>query len=197
MPITFRHIEQVAALNRFGSFRRAAEVLCISQPALSRSILTLEEQLGVRIFDRTRGKLTPTRYGAIILQRGGRVITDVELLRRDILMLQGGEKGVIRIGCGPFPVEVLAGEAIGRFNAIYPKMSVRLKVDHAPQLTALLRDRSIDFFVAESYPVKDAPEEFETTPLPQQQGYFCCRKDHPLAALPSPTYEDIFSFPWL
>ena len=195
MELTFKHIEQVMTLHQYGSFRRAADVLCISQPALSRSVSTLEEKLGVKVFDRTRGGLVPTRYGEIILKRGERVLKELALLERDVSMVHGGEKGIISLGCGPFPAEVLAGEAIGRFNRTYPKMSVKLMVDHSSRLTTLLRRRVIDFFVADAFPLEEASEEFEATPLPQQQGYFCCGTSHPLAALPCPTIEDIFAFP--
>lgn len=194
MHITLRHIEQIDALCRHGNFRLAADNLCISQPALSRSILTLEERLGVKLFDRTRGKLLPTRYGALIQQRGQKMLREMQLLHRDISMLRGGEEGIIHIGCGPFPGEVLAGEAIGRFNKLYPKVTVKLTVDHAPRLNGLLRKRAIDFYVADASQMHNN-QEFTLTPLPQQQGYFCCRKEHPLTELPSPSFQEIFSFP--
>ncbi|WP_272701267.1 LysR family transcriptional regulator [Desulfovibrio sp. Fe33] len=194
MDITIRHIEQIDVLSRYGNFRLAANKLCISQPALSRSILNLEEKLGVRLFNRTRGKLRPTRYGALILQRGEKLLHDMTLLHRDISMLKGGENGVIHIGCGPFPGEVLAGDAIGRFNKIYPKVTVKLTVDYAPRLTGMLRKRLIDFYVADASHMLDSPE-FDLTPLPQQQGFFCCRKGHPLTETPAPSFADIFSYP--
>ncbi|EGB13913.1 transcriptional regulator, LysR family [Pseudodesulfovibrio mercurii] len=194
MNITLRHIEQIDALAKHGNFRLAAEKLCISQPALSRSILTLEDKLGVRLFDRLRGKLLPTRYGALILQRGERLLNDIDLLHRDIALLKGGEKGEINVGCGPFPAELLAGDAIGRFNKLFPKMTVKLTVDYAPRLTELLRKRVLDFFVGESQEVKDVPE-FEIVGLPPEELFYCVRKGHPLAALENPTPEDFNAYP--
>lgn len=194
MEITPRHIEQIKALDQYGSFRRAAEKLCISQPALSRSILVLEEKLGVKFFDRAQGRLVPTPYGRIVLDRGGSIFKEFQLLHRDIMMLQSGEQGVLTIGCGPIPAETLAGDALGRFSNRYPQITVKLIIDHAPNLTRLLDNRSIDFFVAEASQLADH-QKYDLVEMPQQQGYFCCRKGHPLATLPSITFDDILKFP--
>ena len=194
MEITPRHIEQIEAVHRYGSFSRAAEKLCISQPALSRSILVLEEKLGVKFFDRARGKLVLTQYGRIVLARGESILREMLLLHRDIDMLHGGVQGVLHIGCGPIPAETLAGDAIARFNNLYPQMTVRLTIDHVPNLTQLLRNRAIDFFVAEAHQMENE-QSYETIAMPQQQGYFCCRKGHPLATRASIAFSDILAFP--
>lgn len=194
MDFTPRHIEQIEALHRYGSFRRAAEKLCISQPALSRSILLLEEKYNVKFFDRAQGKLVPTQYGRIILSRGASILKEFELLHRDISMMQNGEHGVLNIGCGPIPAETLAGDAVGRFNRLYPQMTVKLTIDHAPELTRLLNNRALDFFVGEASHL-EAVQNYEMLVMPQQQGYFCCRKDHPLTRRPSVTFRDILAFP--
>lgn len=194
MEITPRHIEQIEALHRCGSFRRAAEMLCISQPALSRSILLLEEKLGVKFFDRAQGKLVPTTYGRLVLSRGRSLLKELRLLHRDIQLLQSSEQGVLTIGCGPIPAETLAGEAVGRFNNLYPHMTVKLIIDHALHLEKLLNSRSIDFFVAETSQLGQK-QEYEIAAMPQQQGYFCCRKGHPLATHHVVTFADILAYP--
>lgn len=194
MDITPRHIEQIKAVHRYGSFCRAAEKLCISQPALSRSILILEEKLGVKFFDRMRGKLVLTQYGRIVLNRGESILREMLLLHRDIDMLHGGVQGVLHIGCGPIPAETLAGDAIARFNNLYPQMTVKLTIDHAPSLTRLLCNRAIDFFIAEAHEM-EKDQVYDVIAMPQQQGYFCCRKDHPLATRDSVTFSDILDYP--
>lgn len=194
MDITPRHIEQIEAVHKYGSFRSAAEKLCISQPALSRSILTLEEKLGVKFFDRAGGKLALTPYGRIVLGRGENILKEMQLLHRDINMLQGGAQGVLHIGCGPIPAATLAGDALAHFNNRYPQTTVKLTIDHASHLTQLLRKRFLDFFVAEAQHI-EGEQEYEMIQLPQQQGYFCCRNGHPLASRNALTFADILGFP--
>jgi len=108
-------------------------------------------------------------------------------MHRDIALLQGFEAGVLYIGCGPFPAEVLAGDAIAKFNNHFPKLSVKITVDLSPRLITLLRERSVDFLVAEIDHLADL-EGIDIIPMPQQQVYFCCRKQHPL------TNKQHFSF---
>ncbi len=194
MEITPRHIEQIEALHRYGSFRRAASKLCISQPALSRSILLLEEKLGVKFFDRAGGGLVLTPYGRIVLGRGESVLTELQLLYRDITMLRGGEQGVVNIGCGPIIAETFAGEAVARFNAFYPQMTVKITIDHASHLDGKLRKRSIDFFVGETHHIRNT-QDYDMIPMPQQQGYFCCRRNHPLTALSPLAIGDVLRYP--
>lgn len=109
-------------------------------------------------------------------------------------MLQGGEQGVLSVGCGPIPAETLAGDALGRFNTRYPHMTVKVTVDHVSNLTKLLHNRAIDFFVAEAYQIAGM-EEYEIVSMPQQQGYFCCRNKHPLEGRSPLTIGDILAFP--
>ncbi len=194
MEITPRHIEQIEALQRYGSFRRAAEKLCISQPALSRSILILEEKLGIKFFDRAHGKLVPTAYGRMVLRRGGNILKEFQSLHRDISLMQNCEQGVLTIGCGPIPAETLAGEALGRFNRLYPKMSVKLVIDHAPSLEKHLNSRAMDFFVAEASQL-EGRQEYEIVSMEQQQGYLCCRRGHPLASRSSVAFDEILAYP--
>jgi DNA-binding transcriptional LysR family regulator len=64
--ISYQQISHARALLEYGSFRKAAQVKNISQPAFSRSIANLENYLGVTLFNRQRGNITPTPYGEII-----------------------------------------------------------------------------------------------------------------------------------
>ena len=87
MELTFRHLQQIEVLARHGNFAKAAQNLDISQPALSRSISTLEGQLGVRLFDRSKREVVATVFGEHILKRGGPVLQDMVLMERDLRLL--------------------------------------------------------------------------------------------------------------
>lgn len=194
MTITIRHLEQIEALTRFNSFAKAARHLHISQPALSRSISVLENQLGVKIFDRLPGNLLLTVFGQRILQKGNLILQDVRVLHRDLDLLREIQTGEINIGCGPFTAETFIGEALAAFHVTHPNINVQVTVDMTPQLLPLLKGRTLDLFVAETRDILTV-QDLDITPLNQQQGHFCCRTGHPLSSKQTLTVREILNFP--
>jgi hypothetical protein len=79
--IETRHIAHVLALARHRNFSRAATEVCLTQSALSRSIQTLENQLGVRLFDRGRDGAEPTAFGELVVRRARRVAFEAPWFR--------------------------------------------------------------------------------------------------------------------
>ena len=172
----------IKAICNTKNFARAAQKINISQPALSRAVATLEEQLGCKLFDRSRKGVTPTVFGKFLLKRGGPILQDVSNVERDLNLLQGVESGELVIGSGPFPAEISVGKAVAQFSRHYPKVNVRIIVDRTPNLLTRLYSREVDIFVADTRVIKDS-SELEIILLQIQQGYFCCRAGHPLTRI--------------
>jgi DNA-binding transcriptional LysR family regulator len=194
MDITFRHLQQIQILAKRGNFARAAKDLNISQPALSRSLASLEQQIGVRLFDRSKREVVTTVFGEHLLQRGKPVLQEMRLLKRDLHLLQSMDSGELVIGSGPFPAEISLGRAVARFSKVYPKVNVRIILDRTPNLLTRLHKRELDIFVADTRIISDI-SDLDITPLPQQKGYFCCRHDHPLTQEKQLEMKDIFNYP--
>ena len=194
MGITFRHLQQIQILAKHGNFAKASRDLNISQPALSRSIASLEQQLGVKLFDRSKREVVSTVFGEHLLQRGRPVLQEMQLLKRDLHLLQNMESGELVIGSGPFPAEISLGRAVARFSKMYPKVNVKIILDRTPNLLTKLHKRKLDIFVADTRIIKDTLD-LNITLLPQQQGYFCCRHNHPLTKKEHLELKDIFSYP--
>ena len=93
-----RHLEYLLAVADTGSFSRAAERCHITQSALSRSIQTLEDDLGARLIDRMgkRNELTP--FGQIVCSRARRMVLDAVELKRSAQLLQDGLRGSFALG---------------------------------------------------------------------------------------------------
>ena len=81
--IDLKLVQQAVTLARYRNYARAAEALHLSQPALSRSIAGLESALGVGLFHRTRQGIEPTAFGALLLSRGGALLSDAAELERE------------------------------------------------------------------------------------------------------------------
>ena len=194
MKLSLRHLQLIKAICNTKNFARAAQKINISQPALSRAVATLEEQLGCKLFDRSRKGVTPTVFGKFLLKRGGPILQDVSNVERDLNLLQGVESGELVIGSGPLPAEISVGKAVARFSRNYPKVNVRIIVDRTPNLLTRLYSREVDIFVADTRVIKDS-SELEIILLQIQQGYFCCRTGHPLTEKKQLVLKDIFSHP--
>ena len=194
MDITFRHLQQIQTLAKRGNFAKAALDLNISQPALSRALASLEQQLGMKLFDRSKREVVATVFGEHLLQRGKPVLQEMQLLERDLHLLQGMESGELVIGSGPFRAEIFLGRAVARFSKSHPKVNVRIILDRTPNLLSRLHKRELDIFVADTRIINDT-SDLDITPLPQQQAYFCCRHNHPLTQQKQLEMKDIFSYP--
>jgi DNA-binding transcriptional LysR family regulator len=194
MILTYRHLEQIQALAAFKSFARASRHLHLSQPALSRSIATLEAQLEVKLFDRHHNNISPTLFGKYILEKGVLLLQEMKLLHRDLRLLRDNQAGEIHIGSGPFPAEMFIGDALAEFHSTYPKLNIHVTVDMTPKLLRSLRERMLDLFVSDTRMIMQETD-LEMVSLKQRQAYFCCRKDHPLTVMKGIGVEEVFEYP--
>ncbi|MDH3946712.1 MAG: LysR family transcriptional regulator, partial [Chromatiales bacterium] len=117
MPFNLRKIEYALAVAENRSFSRAAEALKISQPTITRSIQSLEQEIGARIFDRSRAGVSITAAGQLLLDRGAALAASALELQRDLKLLKGVELGQISIGAGPYPAAISVGHSVGELLA--------------------------------------------------------------------------------
>ena len=194
MKIDLRHLHQVSTLAKHRNFGRAATELNISQPALSRSIRILEEQLGVRLFDRHARDISPTLFGERVLTLGSHILKEAAHLERDLELHKELGTGEIVIGAGPFPAELFLGVALARLCTKYPRLHVRVIVDRIPRLIGLLRSSEIDIMIVDTRGIENTGD-LNVVTLPTYRGHFFCRAGHPMAARSHVTLRDVLDFP--
>jgi DNA-binding transcriptional LysR family regulator len=139
-----RHFEAVARTLHFG---RAAEQLNIDQSILSRSIKRLEEDLGVRLLDRSRRHVALTPAGQLFLDEARKVLEAAARAMRLARLTAAGEVEDLRVALPDSGIVSFAPRAIGAFKAAHPNVTVKL-VD-TPQRAHMegLRDQDIDVVV--------------------------------------------------
>ncbi len=96
-----RRLQHFLAAFHHGSLGRAAAELHITQPGLSKSIHQLERELEVRLFDRTPMGLVPKIYGEALATHASSVQSELDSAPREIAMLRGAAKGVVKVGVTP------------------------------------------------------------------------------------------------
>lgn len=186
-----RHLIAVAET---GSFTRAAELVHLTQPALSRSVQTLEEELGLQLIDRIGKRNQISIIGRSIVERARRIIAETDELKDVGPQLRSADAGRLGIGLGGGPGAVLGGPLLRHFAVNHPRL--KLTVSRAPTSLLLesLRDRSLDLLVLDARAVPPSPD-LRIDTLPEMAAGFFCRKGHPLARQPSVRPQDLKSFP--
>ena len=147
-PMNLRDLRYAVAVARERNFRRAAERCFVSQPALSLAIQKLEEELGVRLFERSRVEVSVTPIGEAIVAQAQRALEEVDRIRA--LGIQGRDQlvGSLKLGAiftvGPY----LLPDLIPVLHARAPRMPLEVEENTTANLTELLRNGRIDAVVA-------------------------------------------------
>lgn len=194
MAITTQRLKHVVALSEYRNFARAASALHITQPALSRSILALEQSLGATLFDRNPKALEPTVFGALVIRRASEILLRVSEMEREVTLLKGHEIGEVVIGAGPIVAASLIGRAIGHMSTAHPRIKVTLRIDRWDALSAKLQAGKYELFVGESEEAF-ASNAFEVIELIPRRVVFFARAGHPLAAKPVVSLADLQAYP--
>lgn len=188
-----RQLKHVVELDKYKNFHRAAEVLCISQPALTKSIKNLESTLGVALFDRHRDGIAATPYCEVILQHAHRILLELDEMNHrldSMLELRGGE---LRIGSGPIMAESVLADPIRVLLDELPELKIEVVVDDWSNLPRLLRQGALHLFVVDIARLRDEPD-LEVIPLGIVENIFVCRAGHPLAKRGTVTPGDFLEF---
>lgn len=185
------HCRELASHRHFG---RAAETLGITQPALTRSIQNLERLLGVRLFDRRRGRVEPTPFGELLLQRGERILVESEELIRQFQLLRGLEVGELCVGAGPYPGEMSVHRAVGNLVLKHPNVHCRVNLCDWRRATYDVLSREVDISVAELSEAENEPL-LVTRIVGNHPLTFFARSGHPLATSRKLSLDRVFAFP--
>lgn len=175
-----RRLPHLLALADERHFARAAERVCLSQPAFSRSIQALERQLGQRLFDRRAGEVCPTPAGQFLIERARRLLLEANGLGRDMRLYGQAELGDIAFGMGPMPAATILPLVLPELRKRHPHVGLRVTEGHSAQLFDRLVAQQIEFFVAD---VRGVPQDMalDVHSLGRQHGGLFVRAAHPLA----------------
>ena len=145
--MTLRQFEVFLAVARAGSFRRAAEALHLSQPALSQHVRELEEELGVRLFDRLSRTVVLTEAGRLLEGHAVRLFATLAGAREAIGELLGLQRGSLLIGGSTTPGIYVLPRLIAGFRARYPGIQVSLRIANSRVIEERIRADELDLGV--------------------------------------------------
>jgi DNA-binding transcriptional LysR family regulator len=121
-----RHARTFVTVAELGTVSEAAVRLHIAQPALSRQIATLEDELGLKLFDRTRGRLVLTAEGEVLLGDCKSLLKQASSLRERAQQLKLGETGTLKVAASPQFIEGVIAKFWHQYCERYPKVELKL-----------------------------------------------------------------------
>lgn len=174
------------------NFTRAAEDIGISQPALSRSVAKLEEELGQPVFERQTRKLQLTEAGQLLQSRAQQVVTLIEDTKAEIT--DDGETGRVRVGAIPTIAPYFLPELLRAFSESHPRANVIVHEDTTDQLLKAVTDGVVDLAVM-ALPIEARYLEIEE--LFDEELLLVLSPEHPLAEKKQVRLSDIESLPFV
>lgn len=157
-----RQLKYAITLSETRNFSQAAEQLGVSQPTLSKQIIHLETELGLKLFDRDSSPLELTPAGEFFVGKAREMLYAEEQLEKSLERFKTGENGKLTIGVTPFRSMSLMPELVKKIKAQYPGVKVVLHEANAGQLRKDAAEGICDFVIL-NLPVEDPT--LQVTPI--------------------------------
>lgn len=179
---TLRQLQCLVAVADLLHFRRAAERLNLSQPALSAQVAQLEDHLGVLLLERTRRRVLLTPVGREVAERARAILRDVADLEEAARQAQAPLSGTLRMGVlrtlGPY----LLPHMLAAMRSRYPDLKLYLREEPRAQLLADLAHGDLDVVLVHNAPRDD--DHLSVVPLFREPLWAVLPLGHPLAGKP-------------
>lgn len=192
--MNLKQMEHMLALAASGSFSRAASQCCLTQPALSRSVQALEDELGARLFDRLGRTVLPTALGEEVLRRARRIVDEVAELQHCAGALRGHEAGSLRLALGSGPGALLMVPVMEYMARSHPRLKLTLTRGPIKAQLEQLRQREVDAVAVSHRGLVPAPD-LDIEVVGELRAGFVCRSAHPLAGRPRVSFDELLRFP--
>lgn len=142
--MTLKQLEVFVAIAETGSFSKGGEKSGITQSTASQHILGLEEELGIRLFDRSRGGALLTEAGKLFLNRAGKILSDCEGSRSAIRRFLGMEDVTLRVGASDYPGTWMIPAVLGEFQKEHPKVRLDIQQGNSRSVLRQLVDEDVE-----------------------------------------------------
>jgi DNA-binding transcriptional LysR family regulator len=188
-----RKLRHFLAVYQHASIRKAAELLLLTQPALSKSIRQLEMELGVELFERTPLGVVPTVFGEALAAHARVIQTEVQAAETALANLRGAGRGRVRVGVGPSVAVSLLPRVTHRILTEAPDLTVVVEEGLVDDLLPALRKGELDLAIGSWPRAEDA--DLTTRVLLTDHIEVLAAADHPLAGR-RVTLTDLLAYPW-
>lgn len=192
MDVTFRQIRSFLAVARCGSFTQAAQLLHLSQPALTIHIKQLEIALGLKLFDRSTHHVRLTRAGTSFVPVISKIVGEFEHAIASARKLPAKAQETVRFACFPSFAATLIPRAIGEFRETHPHVSFVIRDVAARNVVAMTRSEEVDCGICDYDP---SATDLDSAPLLEDEMHVVYPRHHALGKLNRTTLKSVIEYP--
>ncbi|AFY69775.1 transcriptional regulator, LysR family [Thalassoporum mexicanum PCC 7367] len=197
IPFTLDQLRILKAIAAEGSFKRAADSLYVSQPAVSLQVQHLERQLDIPLFDRGGRRAQLTEAGRLLLSYGDRILSLCQETRRAIEDLQNLHGGTLIIGASQTTGTYLMPRMIGSFRHRYPDVAVQLHVHSTRRTAWSVANGQVDLAIIGGEIPTELQDSLEVVPYAEDELALVLPVSHPLAQGDMLTGDELYKLQFI
>lgn len=191
---SLKQLRHLTAIAEQGNMHKAAQVLHITQPALTRSLNALEGVLNVRLFDRHSGGMRATPFCLGIIDKCQQVLLEVEDIQRAARLYQDIEVGELHIGVGRGVRELVLRASLPEFVSQHPNISITVGEGTPEELDQRLKQRNVDLLITGLGSHSEVPE-YRRELITNVPLSVITRKGHPLQSQKNISFSQLAKYP--
>jgi DNA-binding transcriptional LysR family regulator len=192
LPFTLQQLRILKAIATEKNFTKAAELLYLSQPSLSKQIKTLEKNLDVLLINRENNKISLTENGKVFLEYSERILALCEESCRALIDLKNGERGNLTVGASQTIGTYLMPRVLALFAQNYPQINLKVQVNSTRIIAKNVRNREIDIAVVGGKIPDEFKKNLTVENFVEDEFSLIVSKSHPFATKKIITKEDLY-----
>ena len=192
LPFTLQQLRILKAVATEKNFTKAADVLYLSQPSLSKQMRTLEKNLDILLLNRETNKISLTENGKVFLQYSERILALCEESCRALIDLKNGERGHLTVGASQTIGTYLMPRVLALFVQMYPQINLKVQVNSTRIIAKNIINREIDIAVVGGEIPDELKRNLTIENLVEDEFSLIISQSHPFAKKKNITKEDLY-----
>jgi DNA-binding transcriptional LysR family regulator len=192
LPFTLQQLRILKAIAAEKSFTKAAELLYISQPSLSKQIKTLEKNLDILLINRKNNKISLTENGKVFLQYSERILALCEESCRALIDLKNGDRGNLTVGASQTIGTYLMPRFLALFAQNYPQIDLKVQVNSTRIIAKNVLNREVDIAVIGGEVPFELRKKLQIEDFVEDELSLIIPKSHPFAKKKIINKDDLY-----